>query len=108
ELPLDLVDEIVRLSEPLAADGAWIFLEVLRNQSKKGVQAKQVRKKDTGKWFEEQDYPPLDNPEKTIPLNVDEVASVLEYGGPFSRYFNSFEQRPEQVAMLRAVTNALS
>ena len=39
---------------------------------------------------------------------MDEVASVLEYGGPFSRYFETFEQRPEQVDMLRAVTNALS
>jgi ATP-dependent DNA helicase DinG len=44
ELPLDLVDEIVRLSEPLAWDGAWIFQDVLRNNSKKGVQAKQVKK----------------------------------------------------------------
>src|SRR5512139_3272284 len=108
ELPLDLVAEFVRLSEPLAWDGAWIFQEVLRNQSKKGVQAKQIKKKDAGKWFEEADYPPLDNPEKPKPLNEDEVASALEYGGPFSQYFNSFEQRPEQVAMLRAVANALS
>jgi ATP-dependent DNA helicase DinG len=108
ELPLDLVDEIVRLSEPLAWDGAWVFQEVLRNHSKKGVQVKQVKKKDAGQWFEQQDHPPLDNPEKPIPLNVDEVASILEYGGPFSKYFDSFEQRPEQVAMLRAVTNALS
>ena len=108
ELPLDLVAEIVRLSEPLEWDAAWFFQEVLRNQSKKGIQAKKVKKKDAGKWFEEQNYPPLDNPEKPIPLNVDEVASVLEYGGPFSRYFDSFEQRPEQVDMLRAVTNALS
>ena len=108
ELPLDLVDEIVRLSEPLDWDGAWIFQEVLRNQSKKGVQAKQIKKKDAGKWFDESNFPPLDNPEKPIPLNVDEVASILEYGGPFSRYFKSFEQRPEQVEMLRAVTNALS
>jgi len=108
ELPLDLVDEIVRLSEPLAWDGAWIFQEVLRNQSKKGVQAKQIKKKDPGAWFNESDFPPLDNPEKPKPLNTDEVASILEYGGPFSQYFDSFEQRPEQVAMLRAVTNALS
>ncbi len=53
-------------------------------------------------------YPPLDNPEKPLPLNVDEVASILEYGGPFSQFFETFEQRPEQVDMLRAVTNALS
>ena len=53
-------------------------------------------------------FPPLTNPEEPLPLNVDEISSVLEYGGPFSQYFDSFEQRPEQVAMLRAVSNALS
>lgn len=110
ELPLDMVDEIVRLSEPLAWDGGWLFQEVLRNQSRQGIQAKRVRKRDARPQvlFDEADYPPLSNPERPIPLNVDEVASVLEYGGPFSRYFQAFEQRPEQVAMLRAVTNALS
>jgi ATP-dependent DNA helicase DinG len=110
ELPLDLVDELVRLSEPLAWDGAWLFQDVLRNQSRQGIQAKRVKKKDAkpNVIFEEADYPPLENPEKPRPLNVDEVASILEYGGPFSRYFQSFEQRPEQVAMLRAVSNALS
>jgi ATP-dependent DNA helicase DinG len=108
ELPLELVDEIVRLSEPLAWDAGWLFHEVIRNQSRQGVQSKRVKKKDTGAWFDESKYPPLDNPEKPIPLNVDEVASILEYGGPFSQYFESFEQRPEQVDMLRAVTNSLS
>jgi DNA polymerase-3 subunit epsilon/ATP-dependent DNA helicase DinG len=108
ELPLDLVDELVRLSEPLAWDAAWVFQELLRNQSKQGVQAKKLKKKDAGGWFDESKYPPLENPEKPIPLNIDEVASILEYGGPFSQYFQTFEQRPEQVAMLRAVTNALS
>lgn len=108
ELPLDLVDEIVRLSEPLAWDAGWVFQEVLRNQSRQGVQLKKVKKKDAGAWFDESRYPPLENPEQPVPLNVDEVASILEYGGPFSQYFESFEQRPEQVDMLRAVTNALS
>ncbi len=108
ELPLEMVDEIVRLSEPIAWDANWLFQEVIRNQGKQGVQAKKLKKKDAGAWFDESKYPPLDNPEKPIPLNVDEVASILEYGGPFSQFFASFEQRPEQVDMLRAVTNALS
>jgi DNA polymerase-3 subunit epsilon/ATP-dependent DNA helicase DinG len=102
------VDEIVRLSEPITWDAAWVFQELLRNQSKQGVQAKKLKKKDAGAWFDESKYPPLENPEKPVPLNVDEVASILEYGGPFSQYFQTFEQRPEQVEMLRAVTNALS
>src|SRR6185369_12852699 len=49
ELPLDLVDEIVRLSEPLAWDGAWSLQEVIRNQNKKSGQAKQVKKKGKSK-----------------------------------------------------------
>ncbi|HSA99161.1 MAG TPA: exonuclease domain-containing protein, partial [Anaerolineales bacterium] len=108
ELPLEVLAEIVRLSEPLEWDAGWLFQEVLRTRAKEGIQSKKGKKKDAGAWFDESKYPPLANPEEPIPLNVDEVASVLEYGGPFSKYFESFEQRPEQVDMLRAVTNALS
>ncbi len=108
ELPLEVVAEIVHLSEPLEWDAAWLFQEVIRARAKEGVQSKKVKKKDAGVWFDESKFPPLANPENPVPLDPEEIASVLEYGGPFSRYFNSFEQRPEQVDMLRAVTNALS
>lgn len=108
ELPMDLIEDIVRLSEPLAWDAGWLFQEVLRAQSKEGIKSKRVKKKDAGAFFDESKFPPLDNPENPIPLDAEEISSVLEYGGPFSQYFQSFEQRPEQVAMLRAVTNALS
>jgi ATP-dependent DNA helicase DinG len=108
ELPIEVVAEIVRLSEPLEWDAAWLFQEVIRARAKEGIQSKKTKKKDAGVWFDESKFPPLANPENPVPLNTDEIASVLEYGGPFSRYFGSFEQRPEQVDMLRAVTNALS
>ena len=108
ELPIEVVADIVRLSEPLEWDAAWLFQEVIRARAKEGVQSKRVKKKDAGVWFDESKFPPLANPENPVPLNPDEIASVLEYGGPFSRFFGSFEQRPEQVDMLRAVTNALS
>ena len=108
ELPVEVVAEIVRLSEPLEWDAAWLFQEVIRARAKEGVQSKKVKKKDAGAWFDESKFPPLANPENPVPLDPEEIASVLEYGGPFSRYFQSFEQRPEQVDMLRAVTNALS
>jgi len=108
ELPLEVVAEIVRLSEPLEWDAAWLFQEVIRARAKEGIQSKKTKKKDTGAWFDESKFPPLSNPENPVPLDPEEISSVLEYGGPFSRYFQSFEQRPEQVDMLRAVTNALS
>src|SRR5215207_8084254 len=108
ELPLELLADIVRLSEPLEWDAAWLFQEVLQAKAKEGVQSKRVKKKDVGTWFDDSKFPPLMNPENPVALDVDEIASALEYGGPFSQYFQSFEQRPEQVDMLRAVSNALS
>jgi ATP-dependent DNA helicase DinG len=108
ELPIEVVAEIVRLSEPLEWDAAWLFQEVIRARAKEAIQSKKTKKKDAGAWFDESKFPPLANPENPLPLDPEEIASVLEYGGPFARYFDSFEQRPEQVDMLRAVTNALS
>ena len=108
ELPIEVIADIVRLSEPLEWDAAWLFQEVIRARAKEGIQAKKTKKQQAGVWFDESKFPPLANPENPVPLDPDEIASALEYGGPFSRYFNSFEQRPEQVDMLRAVTNSLS
>src|SRR5258706_985520 len=108
EMPLEVIAEIVRLSEPIEWDAFWTFQEVLKAKAKDGIQAKKTKKQSGPSFYDDSKYPPLDNPDKPIPLNVDEVASVLEYGGPFSQYFETFEQRPEQVDMLRAVTNALS
>lgn len=107
ELPLDLLAEIVRHGEVLEWDANWAFQEVLRSRSKEGIKAKKV-KKESPSFFDDSKYPPLDNPERPIPLDADEVASILEYGGPFSQYFEAFEQRPEQIAMIRAVSDALS
>lgn len=108
ELPLELVADIVRLSEPLSWDACYVFQEVLRTRAAEGVKAKKGKRKDKGVWFDEAHHPPLETTGNIAPLNPDEVASILEYGGPFSKYFESFEQRPEQVEMLRAVTAALS
>lgn len=107
ELPLDLLAEIVRHGEVLEWDANWAFQEVLRSRSKERIKAKKVKKESLSS-FDDSKYPPLDNPERPIPLDADEVASILEYGGPFSQYFESFEQRPEQIAMIRAVSDALS
>lgn len=109
ELPRELVDEIVRLSEPVEWDARWVFQQILGAQAKEGIKAKKIsKKKNQAEWADDSKFPPLDNPEEPSPLNTEEVASVLEYGGPFSQYFDSFEQRPEQVAMMRSVADALS
>ncbi len=123
ELPIDLVAEFVRLSEPLDWDARWVFQQVLASSVKKGEQAKAAAqsaskgtKRGVGEfpWFQAErnrdKHPPLEpvDVESILPLDEEEVASILEYGGPFSSYFEAYEQRPEQVEMLRAVTDALS
>ncbi|MEW5938766.1 MAG: exonuclease domain-containing protein, partial [Chloroflexota bacterium] len=124
-LPLEVVAEIVQHGEPIDWDAGYFFEQVLRARSKEGVKPKKARgekpvffttpeaersgAEKTGFWETEQGkYPPLKKVEEPIPLNDEEVASILEYGGPFANYFESYEHRPEQVAMLRSVTNALS
>jgi DNA polymerase-3 subunit epsilon/ATP-dependent DNA helicase DinG len=113
-LPLEVVQEIVHHGEPIDWDGGYFFEQVLRGKAKEGVQAKKSKAR-AASALEGSDergegkFPPLKKVEdKAIPLNDEEVASILEYGGPFSQYFDSYEHRPEQVAMLRSVTNALS
>jgi DNA polymerase-3 subunit epsilon/ATP-dependent DNA helicase DinG len=106
ELPLDLIAEIVRHGEVLDWDANWAFQEILRSRAKEGIKAKKTKKQAA--FFDDSKFPPLNNPEEPLPLNTDEVASILEYGGPFSQFFESFEQRPEQIGMIRAVSDALS
>jgi DNA polymerase-3 subunit epsilon/ATP-dependent DNA helicase DinG len=111
ELPLDVLAEIVRLGDNVAYwDGYGLFFEVLRARSRE--RAPQRRHPGYfGKLF---DVPrarraePLTPREEPIPLDVDEVAAILEHGGEFSRHFPHFQQRPEQVELLRAITEAIS
>ena len=73
------------------------------NQRKYGETRQSVDEQD-----EQVKYPPLKKVEEPKPLDEEEMAAILDYGGPFADYFESYEHRPEQVAMLRSVTNALS
>jgi DNA polymerase-3 subunit epsilon/ATP-dependent DNA helicase DinG len=51
---------------------------------------------------------PLRPTEETTPLDPEELASILEPGGPLARHFGAYEHRPQQVTMLRAVARSLS
>ncbi len=110
-LPVDLIAEFVRLGEPLDWGAGWVFSQVLRARARQPIQARPARGVGHGPLFEAgaADYiPPLEPTPTLTPIDADEVASILEYSGPFSRYFSGYEYRPQQVEMLRAVTHALS
>jgi DNA polymerase-3 subunit epsilon/ATP-dependent DNA helicase DinG len=113
ELPIDLLAEIVRFSEPIEWDGAWAFVEALRTRSKGGIKSKRTRG-DQGKGllFERGEETKIGShiqiPKEPVPIDMEEAAAILEHGGAFSNFFNHYEYRPEQMEMLRAVTKALS
>lgn len=111
ELPLDLLAEIVRHGEPLDWAGNYAFQQVLRSRLRESPKARKAApaRQETPLFGQVSKASPALGPvEKPLPLDPDEVAAILEYGGLFSRYFENYEYRPEQVEMLRAVTNALS
>ncbi len=111
EMPLQLLAEIVRFSETTEWGGYRAFYEALRARSKESISARQVRQGYAGPIFDgysTRNVPPLSPKPQIYPLDPDETASILEIGGSFSRHFPSFEYRPQQVEMLRAVTHALS
>jgi DNA polymerase-3 subunit epsilon/ATP-dependent DNA helicase DinG len=110
QLPINLLAMFVRLSEPFDWGAYWPFQQMLKEQRYQPI---------AGNLFDGQYgpllsgnepilLPPIEPVEEPTPLNVEEVASILQYGGPFSQYFPNYEYRPEQQQMLEAVTNALS
>ncbi|MBP8047681.1 MAG: DEAD/DEAH box helicase family protein, partial [Anaerolineales bacterium] len=111
ELPLEILNEIVQLGDFVDWDASWVFQQALKNRSKEAPKAKRIKIADfSGPMFEsaKKESASIQKTEEPIPLDPEEIAAVLEYGGPFSQYFESYEHRPEQVEMLKAVTNALS
>ena len=109
ELPIEFLAEVVRMSEAVDWDGAPLFRQALREKGQMPVQAKKVWQDDFGLLFGGAvALPPLIPVETPEPLNTDEMAAMIEHGGPFARYFESFESRPQQIEMLRVVSDALS
>lgn len=110
-LPTGMLAEFVRLSEVFDWGARWVFSQALKERIRQPINARQAQAAE-GPLFSPKREPhvspqftPRDPP---IPLDQDELASLLEYGGPFSHYFKNYEQRSPQIEMLRSVTRAFS
>lgn len=112
ELPLETLQEIVELGNFVDWDAGWVFEQALQALAKEGIKSKRARaaspRKLTPDSTARKDSPPVQRSEEPTPLDPEEAASILEYGGPFSQYFEAYEHRGEQVEMLKAVTKSLS
>jgi hypothetical protein len=76
-----------------------------------GIQPKRVLDQEGGLLFEfgkPVRTKPLQPDEELKPIEVEDLAAMLEPGGAFSNHIEGFEHRSQQVEMLRAVGNALN
>ena len=110
EIPIELLAEIVRLSEPFDWQGAYPFQQALRKKSRQPVQARHGSGGFTGPLFEKlvEHTAPLKVNSEFTPIDIEEAASLLEHGGPFSKYFSGYEHRSQQVEMLKTVAQAFN
>ena len=111
QLPMSLLAEIVRMGEPLDWQANWAFQQVLRLRAKEHIQAKKDLGGASGPLFEK----PADDEGQRVGaepgesrIDTDDVAAVLDLGGPFAHYFEQYEYRQQQVDMLHSVADALN
>jgi len=109
-LPTGMVAEFVRLSELFDWGARPVFTQILHARMSQPVKIRPAARRDNGRELQNREaqasaLSPVVPPEA---LNEDEVAALLEYGGPFSRFFDQYEYRIQQVEMLRAITRAFS
>ncbi|GAB4472653.1 MAG: helicase C-terminal domain-containing protein [Anaerolineales bacterium] len=109
-MPIRLLAEIVHLTENTDWGGYWAFQSALKERTQEIVSPEAAVSLFNGPLFRNPVPAPLSLPstENPVPLDPEEVSALLEHGGAFARYFPSYEYRPQQVAMLQAVCEALS
>lgn len=114
ELPIDLVAEILKLSEGLDWYGALPFQWALQGMIRQGIQPRKVSGDLEAFLYELPSLPKsekvkaLQPKERVSALDAEEIAAVLEPGGEFARHFPEFEHRAQQVEVLKAVANTFS
>jgi ATP-dependent DNA helicase DinG len=113
-MPLPVLAEIVHLGEGVDWAGYLPFRWAMRERSKEVVSAQSIHPIFSGALIEEPLSAAVLQPAgEPMQLDIEETASILEQGGVFAHYFGQqpgahFEYRPQQVEMLRAVTEAFN
>jgi ATP-dependent DNA helicase DinG len=105
-LPLDVLADLVRLTEDVEWYGAWLFEEALRERRS------EVLPRITAQPALYQQPPiegkPLLQREETHPLDLDDLTAVFNADGHFAHLFPQYEIRPQQIEMMQAVAQAFS
>ncbi len=105
---------IIKDVAEMATRSKWSLAPVFKDLARQGagrinsVLAREISAR-RAEIFGSDELTPLPEP-RTPPqkLNIDALASLLEPGGKMEKAMPGFEHRPQQVAMLRAVTEAFN
>ncbi len=117
-LPLETLEEIVRLSRAVHWTGATLFEHALATVSRRAFDGTGQAATGTGRSRRYRPRPlfkaprqpsrPLRPKDPPASLDPGKVAGMLGPAGLLAAHFPSFEHRPQQVEMARAVAKALS
>lgn len=111
ELPIEVVAEILRLSDGLKWQGEHSFRWALRALTQQGIKPRRLAGEDGGLLYELSKADrtrPLSPREDLLPLDTEQLAAALQPGGAFSKFIPGFEHRSQQVRMLEAVSDTFS
>ena len=111
KLPIDLIAEMVKQCQGLGWAAELPFRQALQSLIQQGIQPKRLLDKEGGLLLEfgkPVRSKPLEPEAELQPIDVERLAAMLEPGGEFSQHIEGFEHRSQQVAVLRAVGNALN
>ena len=109
EQPLGLLSEIVRLGKNITWGGYLPFLWALQ-EKQAGSQSRDTLEYQNPLLSKSplREVAPLQPNSSIKGLDMEEVSSILEPGGPFNKSFPEYEHRSEQIEMLRAAVRAIS
>ena len=118
DIPVKTLEEIVTHAEKIDWALRVFFTDALKASSRGAfsagsigaqLKAKGLAPKGQGPIFKPKtDVKPLRPKEGIEPLDTDAIAALLENDGAFDKTFPHFEHRPQQVKMLRAVSEAFN
>jgi DNA polymerase-3 subunit epsilon/ATP-dependent DNA helicase DinG len=111
ELPIEILSEIVRMSDQVEWGADYIFRQALKERGRELATPGRSTRQLSGPLFTAPPPPaiePREPADKFIPLDIDEVSAILDRGGLFSQYLPTFEHRQEQIELCRTIAQALS
>ncbi len=109
-MPLNLLIELLSVAGSSGWNGINLLREILQERIKNGEKRDPdyrvpLPKVSSISFSNQDELKPKDTLE---PLDSEELSSILEYGGAFSHQFPNYEQRPQQIEMLKTISDAFS